>query len=141
MSSFDENFEPYRASYVHDERDARFGWELRNTEVHNINRAREILRAAICQTLDANGHLADGDVCTLMPLKLALRKVGYPWSGDIPEDLSKCPQCGGDADNGHDRCLPPSAYLCSKCSELLNAEILGVEAVPCNDGLDIVREE
>ena len=23
-------------------------------------------------------------------------------------DLSKCPKCGGPADNGHDRCLPPS---------------------------------
>lgn len=32
--------------------------------------------------LDANGHLADGEVCTLLPLKLALRKVGTPWAGD-----------------------------------------------------------
>lgn len=30
-------------------------------------------------------------------------------------DLSKCPKCGGPADNGHDRCLPPSPYYCSKC--------------------------
>lgn len=30
-------------------------------------------------------------------------------------DLSKCPQCGGLADNGHDRCYPPSPYWCSKC--------------------------
>lgn len=30
-------------------------------------------------------------------------------------DLSKCPKCGGPADNGHDRCLPPNPYLCSKC--------------------------
>lgn len=29
--------------------------------------------------------------------------------------ISKCPQCGGEADNGNDRCIPPSAYLCSKC--------------------------
>lgn len=36
----------------------------------------ERLRAAICQTLDANGHLADGDVCTLLLLKLALRESG-----------------------------------------------------------------
>jgi len=42
----------------------------------------ERLRAAICQTLDANGHLADGDVCTLLPLKLALRESGAPWGGD-----------------------------------------------------------
>jgi hypothetical protein len=42
----------------------------------------ERLRAAICQTLDANGHLSDGEVCTLLPLKLALRESGAPWDGD-----------------------------------------------------------
>lgn len=30
-------------------------------------------------------------------------------------DLSKCPQCGGDADRGIDNCIPPSAYMCSNC--------------------------
>lgn len=42
----------------------------------------ERLRAAICQTLDANGHLADGEVCTLLALKIALRESGAPWTGD-----------------------------------------------------------
>ena len=32
------------------------------------------LRAAIQQTLDENGHLADGDNCTLILLKLAMEK-------------------------------------------------------------------
>lgn len=32
------------------------------------------------------------------------------------QDLSKCPQCSGEADNGHDRDYPPTAYLCSKCN-------------------------
>ena len=32
-----------------------------------------------------------------------------------PPDLSKCPKCGGPADNGHDRCLPPNPYVCTKC--------------------------
>lgn len=41
-----------------------------------------------------------------------LPKVG---GGDTAENLSKCPHCGGPADNGHDRCSPPSAYMCSKC--------------------------
>lgn len=35
----------------------------------------------------------------------------------IEQDLSKCPGCGGPADNGHDRCLPPSPYCCTKCEE------------------------
>ena len=30
-------------------------------------------------------------------------------------DLSVCPGCGGVADQGHDRCLPPSPYFCTKC--------------------------
>ena len=42
----------------------------------------ERLRAAISATLDANGHLADGEVCTLLALKVALRESGAPWDGD-----------------------------------------------------------
>ena len=30
-------------------------------------------------------------------------------------DLSRCPSCGGPADNGHDRCMPPNPYVCTKC--------------------------
>lgn len=30
-------------------------------------------------------------------------------------DISACPGCNGPADNGFDRCVPPSAYNCSKC--------------------------
>lgn len=44
-------------------------------------------------------------------------------TSETADDLSKCPQCGGDADNGHDRCYPPTAYLCSKCCELHNAGV------------------
>lgn len=29
--------------------------------------------------------------------------------------LDHCPGCGGVADQGHDRCVPPSPYHCSKC--------------------------
>lgn len=32
-------------------------------------------------------------------------------------DELKCPRCGGEADNGHDRCHPPNAYNCTKCDE------------------------
>ena len=30
-------------------------------------------------------------------------------------DLSRCPQCGGPADNGHDRELPPNPHWCTRC--------------------------
>ena len=36
----------------------------------------ERLREAIQKTLDDNGHLADGENCTLIELKRALREVG-----------------------------------------------------------------
>jgi hypothetical protein len=37
---------------------------------------------------------------------------------DPPDpDLSKCPRCGGPADNGMDRCHPPNPYNCSKCED------------------------
>lgn len=32
-------------------------------------------------------------------------------------DINKCPKCGGSADNGHDRCYPPSPYYCTKCNK------------------------
>lgn len=32
-------------------------------------------------------------------------------------DLSKCPGCGGEADNGFDRCVPPAPYYCTTCTE------------------------
>ena len=39
-------------------------------------------------------------------------------------DLSLCPQCNGPADNGHDRSIPPSPYLCTKCmAEMLEAAL------------------
>lgn len=34
-------------------------------------------------------------------------------------DITKCPQCGGEADNGNDREVPPNPYLCTKCEEKL----------------------
>ncbi len=39
----------------------------------------------------------------------------FEWVGNVPPDLSVCPNCGGVADNGHDRCVPPNAYWCTKC--------------------------
>jgi len=32
-------------------------------------------------------------------------------------DINVCPECGGEADNGFDRCLPPSPYVCTKCQD------------------------
>lgn len=50
--------------------DALYRERCRREAVENENRR---LRAAIQQTLDENGHLADGDNCTLIVLKRALK--------------------------------------------------------------------
>lgn len=42
-------------------------------------------------------------------------KAAILGTGGEAVDLSKCPKCGGPADNGHDRCLPPNPYFCTKC--------------------------
>ncbi len=44
-------------------------------EYSEIKSQRDELIAAIKQTLDENGHLADGDVCTLKVLKDVIAKV------------------------------------------------------------------
>lgn len=36
---------------------------------------------------------------------------------ETADDLARCPTCGGPADNGHDREVPPTPYWCSKCTE------------------------
>lgn len=33
------------------------------------------------------------------------------------QDLTRCPGCGGEADNGFDRCMPPNVYYCTKCHQ------------------------
>jgi len=37
-------------------------------------------------------------------------------------DIGVCPECGGPADNGHDRCYPPNPYVCTKCEHNSNEE-------------------
>lgn len=48
-------------------------------------------------------------------------------------DITKCPSCGGVADNGHDRCYPPNPYYCTKCSEtpIIEEKIFIVDKI-CN---------
>lgn len=49
---------------------------------------------------------------------------------DLPEpeqDLDKCPGCGGPADNGFDRCIPPSPYYCTKCTKQMQGKTMGIK--------------
>ena len=60
-----------------------YGHQYGSVDIAEILSAEvERLRAAISATLDANRHLADGEVCMLLALKVALRESGAPWDGD-----------------------------------------------------------
>lgn len=90
----------YEIAGATDETDDISGSGYGSVDVAEILSAEvERLRAAICQTLDENCHLADGEVCTLLALKVALRESGKPWNGD---ELHNAKVSGGGA-------FPPSA--------------------------------
>lgn len=38
-------------------------------------------------------------------------------------DISKCPKCGGPADQGFDREHPPNPYWCTKCQDSTDCPI------------------
>ena len=78
----------YEIAGATDENDDMSGIGYGSVDIAEILSAEVVrLRSAICQTLDTNSHLADGDVCTLIALKIALRKSGAPWDGeDVPND-------------------------------------------------------
>ena len=50
-------------------------WKKTADELAVVRAQRDELAGAIRQTLNENGHLADGDVCTLKVLKDALAKL------------------------------------------------------------------
>lgn len=49
----------------------------------------------------------EGWLAALEPFHIAAPSQEY--------DINKCPGCGGEADNGHDREVPPNPYYCTKC--------------------------
>lgn len=36
---------------------------------------------------------------------------------ELEKDPNKCPKCGGEPDNGFDRCIPPNPYHCTRCEQ------------------------
>ena len=58
---------------------------------------RDELLAAIETTLDENGHLADGDNCTLIALKRALEKVGAGETAPEGHNAELRPTCAASS--------------------------------------------
>ncbi len=61
---------------------------------------------------------------------VAFLTVGQPPSVDEPPepDLDTCPVCGGPADNGFSRDLPPVPYYCKKCNSSSSDTLLTPQA-------------
>ncbi len=78
----------------------------------------------VCRALIYGGQELGSTTQTtpaLAMLDCLLQVLEYEWDNRSVElsgaDIDKCPQCGGHADNGHDRELPPNPYVCTKCEE------------------------
>lgn len=69
-------------AWVYDHSMGRFEQDEVNEDRAKLFASAEMLRVAIIKTLDDNAHLADGENCTLIALKVALRESGFPWDGD-----------------------------------------------------------
>ena len=96
----------------------QLAWQEMLQEEKNMNTTQELSEALI----ELLGILyndecweTEGTQRSLAKLtKRLLDKQSEPAEPQEP-DASKCPKCGGPADNGHDRCCPPNPYACSKC--------------------------
>lgn len=53
--------------------------------------------------------------------------------------VNGCPKCGGPADNGYDRCMPPNAYHCSKCETLVSDECPPRKLVRLSDNKEMIK--
>lgn len=62
---------------------------------------------------EAAGATAAPACCRIYSAMLA---AAPQFAASPSDDLSACLKCGGPADNGHDRCIPPAAYYCTKCA-------------------------
>ena len=74
------------------------------------------LRTAAQQALEALGLWATGRDLDAVALNDLIYRLEAALAEPVQElDLSRCPKCGGPADNGHDRSIPPNPYHCTKC--------------------------
>ncbi len=89
-------------------------WKLMRESSDEAFQLKELLNIA-CPFVPRQLMTNDSEVTVYKRIREILTK---PTSIEVALDLNKCPKCGGVADNGHDRCLPPNPYFCTKCTKL-----------------------
>lgn len=97
--------------------------EAQADEIARLRTQRDYLLSAARRTLDENGHLADGDVCTLLVLKRAVEMLAEVGAGETAQPVEfllggarlklsfqqeECESCG--ASSAHFRTVPMDQY-------------------------------
>lgn len=72
MSDFDEMFGLYREADEHDENDARFGWHLRDNEVHWLKQRADTMAETIREIRDLVTYGAETKTSFIMRVRAIL---------------------------------------------------------------------
>ena len=89
-----------------------------HTDLDHLVKRKEFFENSNQKMIETNPHLDFNPVEYSIGDVLEWEKVLLDhYFGVEPEeqDISKCPQCGGSADNGFNREVPPCPYLCTEC--------------------------
>lgn len=105
--------DPYEWKVLRDERFAA----LVATAVRSLHAERERDEALLRQALEALEVSTRFVYADLRPQCESTIDALRERLAETANDLTRCPNCGGPADNGHDREVPPNPYWCSKCTE------------------------
>lgn len=99
-------------------RTRRYIQEIIDALITRMEHAPETPTAVVANWMIENGYIT-GHGDTVADLLNELVEQARMEQNTVP-DINKCPKCGGAADNGHDREVPPNPYYCTKCTQKQN---------------------
>ncbi len=94
--------------------------------VDDMKRHRDMLEDHGVEEVDVWMHMAvtTTEQCEVRieTYKPAIERVMEVYGEEGGQDITKCPNCGGPADNGFSREIPPNPYWCTKCEQEIDDE-------------------